>query len=322
MIATKSGRRFIVLTALLLVPVLASPVMAQTGMIKGKVLDGKKQPVEGATVTIDSAEGGSKRPFVVKSNKKGEFIQIGLSGAYKVTAEKEGLGQQTLEARVRIGQAFELEFVLAPGAPGTGPSKEDLAKLEKIKTVFGEGVTASKAGQHDEAIAKFTEAATLTPGCYDCYYNIGFANAQKKDYEKAEAAFKQAITIKADYGEAYSALANIYNSQKKFKEAAEASAQAAKLGGALPGGNNADALFNQGVIQWNAGQALEAKGKFEETIKAKPDHADAHYWLGMANLNQGKLPDAREMFDKYLKLAPEGQYAAQAKTFLAQLPKE
>jgi tetratricopeptide (TPR) repeat protein len=301
----------------------AAPAAAQSGMIKGKVVDQKKQPVEGATVSIESVEGGGRKPFVVKSNKKGEFIQIGLSGAYKVTAEKEGLGAQTLEAKVRIGSTFEMEFVL--GGAGSGPSKEDIAKLEKVKTTFTEGVAASKAGQYDEAIAKFTEASTLTPGCYDCFYNIGFAHSQKKEYDKAEAAFKQAIAMKADYGEAYNALANIYNTQKKFKEAAEASAQAAKLmggaAGATPGGN-AEALYNQGVIMWNAGQAAEAKAKFEETIKAKPDHADAHYWLGMANLNQGKLPEASEMFDKYLKLAPDGQYAAQAKTIIAQLPKK
>jgi TolA-binding protein len=41
----------------------------------------------------------------------------------------------------------------------------------------------------------------------------------------------------------------------------------------------------------------------------------------MALLNEGKLPEAIAAFEKYLSLAPEGQYAAQAKAMLAQLKK-
>ena len=48
----------------------------------------KGQPVDGAKVTIEQT-GGTGRKFETKTDKKGEFIQIGLpSGPYKVTAEK------------------------------------------------------------------------------------------------------------------------------------------------------------------------------------------------------------------------------------------
>ena len=59
---------------------LAVPAAAQsTGMIKGVVKDAQGQPVDGAKVSIDMTEGVS-RHFETKSNKKGEFIQIGLQG--------------------------------------------------------------------------------------------------------------------------------------------------------------------------------------------------------------------------------------------------
>ena len=41
----------------------------------------------------------------------------------------------------------------------------------------------------------------------------------------------------------------------------------------------------------------------------------------MALLNEGKLPDAVGSFETYLKLAPDGQFAAQAKAMVAQLKK-
>ena len=113
------------------------------------------------------------------------------------------------------------------------------------------------------------------------------------------------------------ALSTLYNNQKRFDEASAMSAKAAAGGG----GGGADATFNQGIILWNQGKIAEAKAKFEETIKANPEHAAAHYQLGMALLNEGKLPDAVAAFESYLKLAPDGQFATQAKGMIAQLKK-
>lgn len=328
MFPVSSGRLALVLGIIALAAVvLASPAAAQTtGMVKGTVIDVKGQPVEGAKVTIEYKEGISRK-YEVKTNKKGEFIQIGLTpGQYKVTAEKDKL-VQSFDARVRLGETTEVKFKLAPGE-GSMASKEATEKGAKIKGLFDEGVTASKAGDNDGAIAKFTEALTLLPECYDCLYNIGYAYSQKKEYDKAEEAFKKSLTIKPDYAEAYSGLATVYNAQKKFTEAGEASNKAAELAAAAaattPGGAagaSVDALYNQGVIAWNQGKADEAQKKFEEALKINPDHADSHYQLAMTLVNQGKLAEATAEFESYLKLAPSGQYAAQAKAIVAQLKK-
>jgi len=302
---------------------LAVPAAAQsTGMIKGLVHDDKNQPVEGAKITIEYSEGVNRKQET-KTNKKGEFVQIGLqSGAYKVTAEKEGVGSQMFEARVRLGQATEVNFVLSgKNAPA---SKEEVAKVAELKKSFEEGVAASRAGNLDEAIAKFQRAAELSPSCADCYYNIGYAYSQKKEYDKAEAAFKKAVEIKPDYGEAYNGLANIYNAQRKFDEAAAASSKAAELGGAAAaagGGGNVNAMYNQGVILWNAGKIPEAKKQFEAVLKVDPNHAESHYQLGMALVNEGNLAGAATEFETYLKLSPDGPNAATAKSLVSQLKK-
>jgi tetratricopeptide (TPR) repeat protein len=302
---------------------IAAPVLAQsTGMIKGVVKDDKGQPVEGAKVMIEMAEGAARK-FETKSNKKGEFIQIGLQGgAYKVSAEKDKLASNVADVRVSISRPAEANLILGAG----GASKEAAAKNAELKKVFDEGVAASRAGNHDEAIAKFNAAAAVNAGCYDCYYNIAFSESQKKDYDKAEAAYKKAIEIKPDYAEAYSGLANIYNATRKFDQAAAASAKAMELGGSAGaagggGAGNADAMFNQGVILWNAGKVADAKKQFEGAIAANPNHAESHYQLGMALVNEGNLPGAATEFETYLKLAPTGPNAATAKGLLDQLKK-
>src|SRR5262249_31930413 len=293
-----------------------------TGMVRGQVLDTAGKPVEGAKISIDAE--ANNRHFETKSDKKGEFVQIGLPpGQYKVSAEKDKLAAPPQPINVRIANASPVRLVLGAGG---AVSTEAAAKNAELKKAFDDGVTASKAGDHDAAIAAFTKAAELNANCYDCYYNIAFSQTQKKDYDKAEAAYKKAIEIKTDYAEAYNGLANIYNAQRKFDQAATASAKAMELSSALgatsAGGGNADAMFNQGVILWNAGKIAEAKKQFESAVAANPNHAEAHYQLGMALVNEGNLAGAATEFETYLKIAPTGPNAATAKNILGSLPKK
>ena len=324
MVFVNYRRRLLVAGALLVSLVLCAPAGAQsTGMVKGKVMDQQGQAVEGAKVAIEFID-GVNRKYEVKTNKKGEYIQIGLTpGNYRLTASKEAVGVQSFDVRIRLGVSTEVNFQLVPG--GQAPlSKEDAEKLQAFKVAFDAGVTASNAGNHDEAIARYTEALALRSDCYACQYNIGGSLLAKKEYDQAEEAFKKARDMKPDSAEPYNALANLYNAQKKFDLAAEMTGEATKrsaAAGLSAGPANPDQLFNQGVIFWNAGKIADAKKQFEDALEAKPDHAEAHYWVGMANLNEGKLPEAATHFEEYLKLAPDGQYATTAKGVLSQIKK-
>ena len=293
---------------------LAPAAMAQSTMIKGKVVDAKNQPLVGVSITIEFMN-GSGRKLTTKTDKRGEFIQLLTeSGQYKVTASDPKIGEASNVTAVRIGRAAEMTIVLAPTT-----AANDGAKAAELKKTFEEGVTASRAGNHDEAIAKFQAALVLSPACFDCQFNIGVAYMAKKDEKQAEEAWKKSLELKPDYAEALNALSTLYNNQKRFDEAAVMSAKAAAAGGG--GAGNADATFNQGIILWNQGKIADAKVKFEETLKANPNHADAHFQLGMALLNEGKLTEAVAEFESYMKLAPDGQYATQAKGMIAQLKK-
>jgi tetratricopeptide (TPR) repeat protein len=197
---------------------------------------------------------------------------------------------------------------------------EKAAALQKI---FDEGVAASKAGNFDESIAKFNEAAGMVPNCFDCYYNIGYANTQKKDWAAAEVAFKKAIELKADHCAAWSGLANVYNIQNKTDLALEASGKASSCGGgaagAATGGADASGLYNQGVILWNAQKFAEAKEKFDAATKADPTFGQAWYLLGKANINLGDFAGAVAAFEGYLKAEPSGEHAEEVKKNIEQL---
>jgi tetratricopeptide (TPR) repeat protein len=273
--------------------------------------------VQDATVLFEATD--ANRKVQTKTDKGGEFLQVGLaSGAYKVTVSKEGVGTQTLNSNVRQGPNNPLSFTLTPAS---GVSAADKEAAAAVQAAAGAAIEAMKAGRHDEAIAKFNEVIAKMPTCADCYYNIGTAYVAKQDLPQAEAAFKKMIELKPDAAEGYTGLAGVYNAQKKFDLAAEASSKAAQLsgGGAAGGGGGAEASYNQGVILFNSGKFAEAKTQFEAATKADPNMGMAQYQLGMTALNLGLIPEAVAALEAYLKVDPNGPKAAEVKAALPAL---
>jgi tetratricopeptide (TPR) repeat protein len=315
MVSTRLVSRILTLCALVVGLAMVTPAFAQTGQVKGKVVDAENKPVDGAKVTVQQLDTNSK--FDLKTNKKGEYMQIGIPpGNYKITVEKDGL---TSSKNQRIGlDMAEVNFTLKKGADTAEMSKEDRAKADAkisgIKAAYAEAAALANAGKYDESIAKFNEVIAQVPKCTECYAGIGMAAREKKDYAAAETAYKKAIEIDPNYIEAYSGLANIYNDQKKFAEAKAMSDEANKRVSTAGGGGNADMLYNAGVISWNANDFAKAGEQFSAAIAANPNHAESHFMLGQVYLNLGKLPDAAKEFDTYTKLAPNGPNAAKAKS--------
>jgi len=302
-----------VVAVAVLCAVSVAPALAQS-VVRGKVTDAQGKPVQDATVLFEAVD--ANRKTQTKTDKNGDFLQVGLSsGAYKVTASKDKVGTQTLNANVRQGPNNPMAFTLSATS---GVSAGDKEAAAAIQASAGAAVEAMKAGRHDEAIAKFQEVIAKVPTCSDCYYNIGVSQMAKQQQSEAEASFKKAIELKPDNADAYTALANLYNSQKKFDLAAEASANAAKYSGA-GGGGNAESSYNQGVILFNAGKFAEAKTQFEAATKADPNHAMAQYQLGMTSLNLGQIPDAVAALEAYLKVDPNGPKAGEVKAALPAL---
>lgn len=308
--------------AALFVIAFAVTASAQTGQIRGKVVDAKGEPVADAVVTIDF-KGNITRTVKTKTDKKGSFIQVGLaSGPYEITVSKDSLSVAQND-RVSVGNTTELEFVLAAGA-APGATAEDAkiadAKRKALQDKYVAAIGLVDAGKYDEGIAALNAVITETGGCAVCQVKIGDAQWKKGDEAAAEASYKSAIAADPKVGAAYAQLASLYNKQKKFDDAAAMSAKANELEGAgAAGGGNASVVFNQGIIFWNQSKVAEAKAQFEQALKIDPSLADAHYWLGMARINEGDMPGAKGSFEQYLKLAPTGQHAETAKGILASI---
>lgn len=312
---SRIGRAAVVSALVLSLVALAAPAFAQTGQLKGTVVDDQNKPVSRATIVMLAVD--TNRKYETTSDKKGEWRQIGLPpGNYKITAEKGRLSQ-TVEVRLGI-ETKDVDFALQEGGAGgkmtAEEAKKEEARIEGIKEAFKQGAELTNAGKFDEAIAKFDEVLASLPNCAECYTNLGAIHTRKQDWTKAEEAYKKALELDPESVQSYNGLANVYNAQKKFNEAKAMSAEAAKRGGAAAGGAvSADSLYNQGVIAWNSNDFPKAQELFEAAIKANDKHAESHFMLGQAYLNTGKLADAAREFEVYVKLAPTGPNAEKAK---------
>jgi tetratricopeptide (TPR) repeat protein len=314
MVGTHIVSRAVAICAMVVgLAVLAVPASAQTGQMKGKVTGPDGKPVEGAKVVLRQTDNNSK--FELKTNKKGEYMQIGLPpGDYVISVEKDGL-TGTKNKHVSLDLA-EVDVTISKGGASADVSKEDAAKMAAraaaVKAAFAEGATLSNSGKYDEAIAKFNEVLKEVPKCPECYIGIGASNASKKDYAAAEAAYKKAIELDPNAIDAYNGLATIYNDQKKFTEAQAMSAEGMKRATAGGASGSADSLYNAGVISWNANDFPKAQEQFAAAVAANPNHAESHFMLGRVYLNLGKLPDAAKEFETYTKIAPNGPNAKEA----------
>src|SRR5215467_13675119 len=105
---------------------------AAQGMITGTVVDAKGQPVIGAKITIEQTDGVSRK-FETKSDKKGEFIQIGLqSSNFKVTAvSKDGKDTGTATTRVSQRGPSAIRIVMGGGAANDAGLAAKTAELRK-----------------------------------------------------------------------------------------------------------------------------------------------------------------------------------------------
>jgi len=298
-----------------------APAAAQTGGVSGKILDAADKGVPDAEVTLFDPD-GSMSSVKLKTNSKGEYQGIGIRiGDYQLKAAKGDLSVVSPKFHVGLGGIKELpELHLIKAAVGGGaggaPMTEDAAKKQAaLNMAFKAAQAALDAGNIDDGVAQFTKLAGEVPKCMVCYLEIGRALQKKGDLPGAEAAFNQAAAADPTKPDAYNELAAFYNSQKKFDEANKASAKANELMTAS-GSTDPVAIFNQGIILWNQGKAVEAQAQFQKVTQLDPKNADAQYYLGMTLVNQGKMADAKKPFDTYLSLAPTGQFADQVKGLL------
>jgi tetratricopeptide (TPR) repeat protein len=298
------------------VALVAADARAQTGILRGKVLDDQGSAIEGAKVEIEFL-GGVTRKNEAKTNKKGEYTQVGLPpGNYRITASKEAFQPGVYEIKVSIGE------------PTTPPDMKlvPLSKLQQAKqaaggapdtlgTGFKEIVEKVKAGKYDEAETQNRDLLTKNPTVPELHYELAYILSLKKDWAGAEAGYKKALELRPDFSEATMGLVGVYRNSGREAEATQLLAQAAS---ASP--QDAKVQFQIGVSAFSSGKTEEAVAAFQKAVELDPSNAESHFYLGSLMVGQNKIPESISHLEKYLASNPPvGQNRATAEGLLAAL---
>jgi tetratricopeptide (TPR) repeat protein len=311
----------------------ALPAGAQFGVygqVKGKVIDPEGKPIVGAEVVFVNRDSG--RTFKMKTDKRGEYFSQGLDqGEYDITVTKDGQQLGKLEKqKIYVGQMGDvnnpgfrntIDFNFTRRSEKAGAEQAD---IEKAKAGYERAVLLNKEGKYEEALAELQPSLEKEGAQWVVHWQLAVAYAGLKRDEEAEASYKKAIELNPTEPKLYSVLGEFYMKRKRMEEARVQFETAANL-------SPEDAplfWFNLAATFFNTGDLKSAIEPLNRVIELDPGHPNAHFFLGVAlyNTAESKIeggqvktilaPGTREHFETYLALAPDGQYANDAKQYL------
>jgi tetratricopeptide (TPR) repeat protein len=275
----------------------------QQGAFRGTVKDTKGNPLEGVKVTIISMSYSSVK-LTVRSDKKGQFTQIGLQpDYYQLRCEKDGFLPVVLEKRVPLGDTVDASFTMEEGTP---TMSEALGEKD-----FKRGNELFSAGRYEEAVEAYQEAILKEPQEPIYLNNLGICFTRLEKYDQAIEIFQAMIKVRPESYSANRSLGELFGLQKRYAEALPYFAKASEVSPDDP-----EAFYNLGACLVNTQEYDRAAAAFLKATELKPDYAAAYYQLGMISVNQNKKEEAVQYLQKFLELAPEDARASTAKQLL------
>ncbi len=341
-------RRLFATTGTLAAMAIAVSAFAQTGGLTGKCLGEDGKPLVGYTIQVDRQE--MKWSQHTKTNKKGEYVYIGLSPAtYKVTLLSPA-GQQVFfqTQHVGIGDPTELNFDLAKEKANTMKENPEAAKKVEeaqkdqkqftgLKATFDQAAALFQAKQYADSAAMFEKALPLAKDknvpivlsqMAQAYAKAADVDqnrdARLQDQQKAIDTYQKAMVISPNDPGLHNNLGSIYANMGKVDDAKAEFQKAADLDPTHAG----NYYYNLGVVMVNQGKMDDAAVALKKATDIDPNNANAFYWYGMALLGKAEtkpdgsvvpVPGTIEAFQIYLKLQPNGPWAQAAQASIDQL---
>lgn len=188
---------------------------------------------------------------------------------------------------------------------------------ETVATLDGPRDSASDAlgnsAADEETMKKLEALGYLTPDNADAHNNLGQRYQQRGEYEKAIAAYQEAIAMRPNFYSAYNNLAVCYGKLKKYPEAEAALRKCIAL---KP--DDFYAMNNLAVMFIETGRVEDGARLAEQAVKIEPGYANGHMTLGSAYAMTRRFDEAEREFREALRLEPDNRAASENLARLAQ----
>jgi len=173
---------------------------------------------------------------------------------------------------------------------------------------------ACRAAENDQgALTHLTEATALDPVSPEMQVRLGLVLQALERLGEGEAAYREALRLRADFPEALGNLAGVLSAQRRHEEALQACDAALAI---KP--DFAEVLCNRGNALWSLNRQTEALADYEKAIALSPEFADGHYNLGKALSELRRVPEAMRSYEEAIRLQPDhpGAHFARALEWL------
>ncbi len=146
----------------------------------------------------------------------------------------------------------------------------------------------------------------------DDVYKQGKAQLDAKDYDAAEASFRQlADSDGSTASRGYEGLAHVDIGRKNYDKALADAKKAVELNG-----DNGDAHYALGLAHAYKQDFKSAAPSLEKALALNPDNAYAHYQLGLVQYRLKRYDQTIIQFEKFLQMMPDAPEAPQVRSIL------
>jgi tetratricopeptide (TPR) repeat protein len=157
---------------------------------------------------------------------------------------------------------------------------------ENTDIIYSLARVSMSQNYYEDSIPLLESGLKIAPNRADLHAALGESYFMSGKVEKAVEAFKQLIDLDPS-ARSYAFMGLSYRQLGRFDEARSYFQQGLKIDP-----RNPSCLFNMGYIEERQGNHQAAEQLFQETLRAKPDHAEA--LLELANLRIAKPPNCSE----------------------------
>jgi tetratricopeptide (TPR) repeat protein len=158
-------------------------------------------------------------------------------------------------------------------------------------------------GQYEQAIADYTEALRFDPNHLRLYFHRGKAYYELREYEKAMADYTEAIRLDPSDAWAYCTRGNAYSQLGEFEQAIADYTEAIRLEPLYR--NGLWAYFLRGNAYYELGEYEEAIADCTEVLRLDPNEAWDYGLRGEAYYELGEYEQAIADYREAVRLDPE-----------------
>lgn len=322
----------------------------KVGSIHGHIQDPLGNPIPNATVKVSTDGKDAKYTFTADANGDYKGTGIAPNTYFLNLYQADKPIDQLLNVKI-VADADEVEnFDLSRPEYIAKMTPEQRKAMEEVKAKNAEALKANSviknlnadlaSARADNKAKNFAEAeqlmakdAALKPDAGVIWLELAIAQAGQKKWADATSSYQKVITLETANPKpnpdviagANNGLGEALASQGKVPDATAAYEAAVKANPSQAGMY----YTNETIILSRAGQPDATVAAADKAIAADPTKPIPYYLKGQALINKATVdpktqkivapPGCAEAYQKYLELAPDGQFAADAKNILTEM---